>query len=129
MEISEVLLQVIEEQQPVATLIKKTKALSDKDQDVKLSYQAFCCAMLAKESGNNIQKIEYLNSYVKYINNAVSLNENCYEARLFRASIEKNLTKVVFEKHIEQDKDFLKNNVHNVQDKNLKRITEKVLSL
>lgn len=129
MELSEVLLNVIEEQHPVATLIKKTKSLGNDQQDVKLSYQAFCCAMLAKEAKNNMQKIEYINSYAKYINNALSLNENCYEARLFRVSVEKKLTNVAFEKHIDQDTDFLNRNVSNLKDENLRRITQKVLSL
>ena len=35
MELSEVLLNVIEEQHPVATLIKKTKSLGDDQEDVK----------------------------------------------------------------------------------------------
>lgn len=129
MELSEVLLNVIEEQQPVISLIKKTKSLGNEQQDIKLSYQAFCCAMLAKEATNNMQKIEYINSYAKYISDALNLNESCYEARLFRVSVEKKLTNVAFENHIDQDIDFLNKNVKNLKDENLRRITQKVLSL
>lgn len=129
MQLSEILISIIEEQHPIAALIKGTKSLGDDQQDVKLSYQAFCCAMLAKETTNNIQKIEYINSYAKYINNALSINKNCYEARLFRMSVEKKLTNVVFEKHIDQDTDFLKNNISNLKDENLRKVTQKVLSL
>lgn len=129
MELSEVLLNVIEEQRPVASLIKEIKLLGNEQQDVKLSYQAFCCAMLAKEATNNMQKIEYINSYAKYITNALNLNENCYEARLFRVSVEKKLTNVAFEKHIDQDTDFLNKNISNLKDENLIKITQKVLSL
>ena len=129
MELSEVLMNVIDGQDPITTLINKTKSLGDDQQDVKLSYQAFCCAMLAKETTNNLQKIEYINSYAKYINNALSINENCYEARLFRISVEKKLTNVAFENHIEKDASFLENNMSNLKDENLRKVTQKVLGL
>lgn len=129
MELSETLLKVIEGQNKVESLVKKIKTLSCNQQDIKLSYQAFCCAMLAREAKSNLQKVEYINSYAKYITNALNLNENCYEARLFRVSVEKKLTNVAFEKHIDQDTDFLNKNIGYLKDENLIKITQKVLSL
>ncbi|QDP85578.1 hypothetical protein FNJ88_08385 [Chryseobacterium sp. SNU WT5] len=129
MKLSQVLLNVIEEQESVKALVEKTKTISAAQNDVKFSYQAFCCALMAKDAKNNLQKIEYINSYARYMNSALELNENCYEARLFRVSVEKKLKNVNFENHISQDSDFLKCHVESLQDEHLKKVTNKVLSL
>ncbi|QDP85566.1 hypothetical protein FNJ88_08325 [Chryseobacterium sp. SNU WT5] len=129
MELSQILLHVIEEKESVKKLVEKTKTAKNTKDEVKFSYQAFCCALMAKETTNNLQKIEYINAYAKYLNSALELNTECYEARLFRVSVEKKLQNVDFKNHITQDTYFLRANVGIIKDENLKKITNKILSL
>ena len=94
----------------------------------KYAYQAFCYAMLAKDSSSILQKGKYIQQYGEFINKAIVINENCYEARLLRFIVERKLENVKFVSHQEIDKNFLFANMDLLNDDCLKHITQKTLA-
>ena len=55
------------------------------------------------------------------------MDQVCYEARLIRFIIEKNLTNVQFESHQDQDKAFLEDKLNFLDNQVLLNITAKAL--
>jgi len=112
--LSNLLTEILDQNKKVDSLINMLKNDTTIEEDKKYAYQAFCCAILARQAEKMLQKGEYIQAYYKYICNALAINENCFEARLFRFIIEKSLTKVEFVSHHEEDKQFLRATIENI---------------
>ncbi len=94
----------------------------------RYAYQAFCYAIMAKQASSIIQKGKYIMQYDEFINKAVAIKNECYEARLLRFMVEKKLEHVEFVSHQQADKEFLSKNIVLINDDCLKHITQNALA-
>ena len=118
--------KVVQSNAKIEELIETIKA-NNLPASEKYAYQAFCYAMMAKEASSMIQKGKYIKQYGEFINKAMIIENNCYEARLLRYIVEKKLENVGFISHQEIDKEFLSVNINSLNDDCLKHITQKAL--
>lgn len=73
---SEIFYNVIKEDEQFDTLIKIIKK-DDLNPSAKGAYQAFCCAMLAKNSKNYLQKGKYIKQYGLLIEKSFMADSEC----------------------------------------------------
>ncbi len=117
-------------------LVNKEKALDSLIEELKkeplnpcekYAYQAFCCAMISKNSTNYLKKVKYIKQYGVFI--ARAFNENSYsiETRLIRLMVERNLKNVEFVEHISEDLKFLKEQYNLIEDVKLKEVIYKIV--
>jgi len=118
---SEIFYGAVKKDKSIDLLIKEVKK-GDLDSSTKYAYQAFCCAILAKESTSYLQKGKYIKQYGQFITKSLENNSNSIEGRLVRLLIEQNLENVKFVSHTKEDTEFLKANVNNVEDSNIKEL-------
>lgn len=113
--------KILKEEEKIESLIEAIK-ISDLDSSIKNSYRAFCCAILAKNSANHLQKGKYIKQYGLFIAKAFELDANLIEGRLIRLIIEQKLENVKFINHTSEDLKFLKENYSSVDDEKLREI-------
>lgn len=124
-------IDVAYEEKSVSDLIK---VLTDKNianmitEDEKNAYQAFCCALLAKEAKNIMQKGQYIQEYNIFIQKSLYINYDCIVARLIRLMVETQLQDVNFTSHIDDDSHFLSENINTSSDEELIKLIIKILS-
>lgn len=118
--------KVVHSEAKIEELIETIKA-NKLPKSERYAYQAFCYAMMAKEASSMIQKGKYIQQYGEFINKAMIIENDCYEARLFRFIVEKRLENVGFISHQQMDKEFLSVNMNLMNDDCLKHITQKAL--
>lgn len=105
------------------------KNTDDKIEDgEKNAYQAFCCALLAKQAKSLMQKGQYIKEYNQFIQRSLLINPNCVISRLIRLMVEKRLENVRFVSHIEEDSLFLSGRVRTVCEEEIKRLINKTLA-
>lgn len=97
------------------------------EQSTRFAFQAFCCAMLAKEAKGLMQKAQYIKEYWEFIQQSLQINSDSIEGHLVRLMVEKQLENVNFISHIEEDSSFLLSVVDNIRDLTIKELIEKVL--
>ncbi|EGJ72494.1 hypothetical protein Bcop_2340 [Bacteroides coprosuis DSM 18011] len=114
---------------PVSVLIEILNNDTDQIQaNEKYAYQAFCCALLARnERINWLQKGQYIQEYDSYIRKSISINPESILARLIRLMVEEKLENVKFIDHIEIDRVFLHENKNLAVDVYLKELIIKTL--
>lgn len=123
--LSAVFYQVVKNKSPLEDLIKEVK--TDKNPPAqKYAYQAFCCAMLAKQSKSYLQKGKYIKQYAEFLTKSLMIDGQGIEARLIRLMIERKLENVKFTSHAEEDTVFLKDQLAGVTDENLKELIQNV---
>jgi hypothetical protein len=113
--------------EPIELLINNIKNVRS-ESSIKYAFQAFCCAVLARQSNSMLQKGKYIQQYGEFINRAIRADHICFETRLIRFLVEKNLTNVQFESHQSIDRGFLNEQLAVIEDKGLIEITSKALS-
>jgi hypothetical protein len=123
---SESFYKVIKEEKSINSLIKEIKR-NKLSPPQKFAYQAFCCAILSKNSDSYLQKGKYIKQYGLFISKSFEMDSNCIEARLIRFLIEQKLENVKFISHIVEDLRFLKEKYDSVDDDNLKEIIYKAI--
>ncbi len=89
--------------------------------------QAFCCAVLAKNSTNYLNKRKYIKQYDIFISRAFNENPYSIEARLIRFMVEQKLKNVEFVEHILEDLNFLKKQYGLIEDMRLKEVIYKIV--
>ena len=118
---TQVFYQVVKNQNSIKELIRAVKEDTAASSE-RYAYQAFCCAMLAKESKSYIQKGKYIKQYGQFISKALFIDEHCTPSRLIRLLIECKLEGVAFKSHIEEDTVFLLEQLDNITDEILKEL-------
>lgn len=113
--------------EPIELLINELKQ-QQSTSSLKYAFQAFCCAVLSRQSNSMLQKGKYIQQYAEFINKAIVMDELCFETRLIRFLIEKNLTNVQFENHQSVDKKFLSLKISVIENLALVEIASKALS-
>ncbi len=93
----------------------------------KYAYQAFCCAILSKNSTGYLEKGKFIKQYGSFISKSLEIEPNLIEARLIRYLIESNLENVQFTDHRGEDLEFLKDNGTGISDPYLKEIIHTVI--
>ncbi len=84
-------------------------------------YHGAALALKASYSWNPISKMSYFNKGRKIIDEAIQAEPNNIELRMIRSSIQTNVPKILgYHKNIEEDRDFILNNVENVATVELK---------
>lgn len=129
--LSNIFLEVAQKRMPVSKLIEgllDIEGYEQLDQSTRLAYQAFCCALLAKEDRKLMQKAQYVNEYWEFIHQALLIDGNSTIGHLIRLMVEKQLDNVNFESHIQADLAFMMNVVNDIQDTALKELIEKVIT-
>lgn len=97
--IQSVFYQVANETKPVSFFIDiLTKEEWEIPQDEKSAYQAFCCALLARNEKKLMQKGQYIKEYDLFIQKSFSINPDCIVGRLIRMMVEKKLEIVLIYK-------------------------------
>ncbi len=124
--ISELFYNVVKNKEKIAPLIEEIKN-NNLDPSIKYAYQAFCCAMLAKNSDSYLQKGKYIKQYGLFITKSFEADSNCIEARLVRLLIEQKLENVKFINHTSEDSEFLTKNYESIEDDKLKEIISIVI--
>ncbi len=124
---SEIFYNVIKKEEQVDALIKVIKK-DDLNPSAKGAYQAFCCAMLAKNSKNYVQKGKYIKQYGLLIAKAFMADPKCIEARIVRLLIEQKMENVKFVNHTAEDLKFLIENYNSVEDIKLKEIISNLIN-
>jgi len=117
----EIFYKVIQRERTIEDLITQVKKDKSLHAD-RYAFQAFCCAMLAKESKSYLQKGKYIKQYASFITKALTIDSDCTIARLIRYMIESKLEQVQFTSHKEEDLEFLKEAAHTAEDQNLKQL-------
>lgn len=123
-------LEVAHDKKPVPDLIN---ALTDKNvadnigEDERNAYQAFCCALLAKQVKNIMQKGQYIQEYALFIQKSLFVNPDCIISRLIRLMVEKQLQNVNFTNHINEDSQFISERTNTLTDEGLKELINEIL--
>ena len=91
-----------------------------------LAYQAYCCALMARDAKSRLQQIQYVKEYNALIQHSLYLDSQGISARLVRFLIEKNLKNVIFVSHADEDRQFLTE--HAADDKDMEELIEKILA-
>lgn len=91
-----------------------------------LAYQAYCCALMARDAKSRLQQIQYVKEYNTLIQHSLYLDSQGISARLVRFLIEKNLKNVIFVSHADEDRQFLTE--HAADDKDMEELIEKILA-
>lgn len=91
-----------------------------------LAYQAYCCALMARDAKSRLQQIQYVKEYNTLIQHSLYLDSQGLSARLVRFLIEKNLKNVIFVSHADEDRQFLTE--HAADDKDMEELIEKILA-
>ncbi len=113
---------------PVSILIEILNNDTDQIQtSEKYAYQAFCCALLARNEKKWLQKGQYIKEYDSYIRKSISINPESILARLIRLMVEEKLENVKFTDHIDIDRVFLHENKDLAVDIYLKELIIKTL--
>jgi hypothetical protein len=94
----------------------------------KYAYQAFCCALLAKQANALLQKGKYIKEYAAFMQKALLIDINCIEARLIRLMVEKKLENVSFTSFAQEDILFLSNQLPSVEDNYIRELILKAIS-
>mgnify|MGYP005788177273 CR=1 FL=1 len=97
------------------------------EQSRRFAFQAFCCAILAKEAKGLMQKAQYIREYWEFIQQSLQISPESVEGHLVRLMVEKQLENVNFVSHVQEDSNFLLGIVSNIQDIAIKELIEKVL--
>ncbi len=88
-------------------------------------YHGAALALKASYSWNPISKMSYFNKAKKTIDAAIQSEPKNIELRMIRSSIQSNVPKILgYHKNIEEDRDFILNNVKNVATTELKEYIE-----
>lgn len=97
-----------------------------RDKKEILAYQAYCCALMARDAKSRLQQIQYVKEYNTLIQHSLYLDSQGISARLVRFLIEKNLKNVIFVSHADEDRQFLTE--HAADDKDMEELIEKILA-
>ena len=125
--ISELFYKVIKEEKSINSLIQEIKK-GKLNLSQKYAYQAFCCAVLSKNSSSYLQKGKYIKQYGLFISKSIEIDSNCVEARLIRFLIEKKLKNVKFIDHTSEDLKFLNQIFKSIEDVNIREIVLNIIS-
>lgn len=100
-------------------------AYSEDKSAVKQGYLGVALAVSASFSKNIFTKIGDFNKGKKMIDQAIEVDGKNIELRLIRLSIQANAPKIAgYYRNIDEDKDFIKKNLSNVNDQNLKQFIQ-----
>ena len=100
-------------------------AYSENKSAVKQGYLGVALAVSASFSKNIFTKIGDFNKGKKMIDQAIEVDDKNIELRLIRLSIQANAPKIAgYYRNIDEDKDFIKKNLSNVNDPNLKQFIQ-----
>ena len=92
-----------------------TKKALQKEDPIYKGYHGAALALKAAFSWNPISKLSYFNKGKKLIDESIELDPNNIELRMIRLSIQSNTPKIVgYYKNIEEDRDFIRDNIDNV---------------
>ncbi|GAA4271944.1 hypothetical protein U6A24_10565 [Aquimarina gracilis] len=92
---------------------------------IYLGYYGAALALKASYSWNPISKMSYFNKARKTIDAAIQAEPDNIELRMIRSSIQTNVPKILgYHKNIEEDRDFILNNLENVDTTALKEYIE-----
>lgn len=102
-----------------------TKEALQNEEPIYQGYHGAALALKASYSWNPISKMSYFNKAKKTIDAAIQLESDNIELRMIRLSIQSNVPKILgYHKNIEEDKDFILNNLENVATTELKEYIE-----
>ncbi len=102
-----------------------TKEALQNEEAIYQGYHGAALALKASYSWNPISKMSYFNKAKKTIDAAIQLESDNIELRMIRLSIQSNVPKILgYHKNIEEDKDFILNNLENVATTELKEYIE-----
>ncbi|TDS13022.1 hypothetical protein [Sphingobacterium paludis] len=93
------------------------------DSPVELGYEAAYHMFMAKHTGNPIKKMSYFKDGKKMLEKQIASNPNNVELRYIRLCIQYYIPSYMgYRDNIEEDKDFLMNNLYKLQDKEAKEL-------
>lgn len=93
------------------------------------AYHGAALALKASFSWNPFSKISYFNKAKKMIEEAILSEPNNIELRMIRLSIQANTPKIAdYYKNLEEDKDYIFDNIDKVDDKELKLYIENFIA-
>lgn len=105
------------------------KDLSSSQHGVNLAYLGAFQTMWANHTINPYTKLETFNKGKKNIEKAVKSSPQNLEIRFIRLSIQKNSPSFLgYNKNIEEDKTFIKNNLNTIQSTTLKNLCVKIIN-
>ena len=91
-------------------------------------YAAGFQMLMAKHTSNPFKKMRYFNGGKDLLEQQIADNRNNTELRFIRLCIQYHLPKYVgYKRDIEEDKDFLVNNLYKIKDKEVKSLLFKYL--
>lgn len=74
----------------------------------RLSFQAFCCALLADKTKDILQIKQYFKEVCEYLNQSLSIDNEGYTPHLVRLMIESHMHDAQFIDHRPEDSHFIK---------------------
>ncbi|GHE34679.1 hypothetical protein GCM10017764_17280 [Sphingobacterium griseoflavum] len=93
------------------------------DSPVERGYEAAYHMFMAKHSGNPLKKMSYFKDGKKMLDKEISANPNNVELRYIRLLIQFYTPSYLgYRGNIEEDKDFLMNNLYKIKDREAKQI-------
>ncbi|WDF70619.1 hypothetical protein PQ465_09640 [Sphingobacterium oryzagri] len=93
------------------------------DSPVERGYEAAYYMFMAKHSGNPLKKMSYFKDGKKMLDKEIAANPNNVELRYIRLLIQYYTPSYLgYRGNIEEDKDFLMNNLYKINDKEAKQI-------
>jgi hypothetical protein len=93
------------------------------------AYHGAALALKASFSWNPFSKISYFNKAKKMIDEAILSEPDNIELRMIRLSIQTNTPKIAdYYKNLEEDKDYIFDNIDKVDDKDLKLYIENFIA-
>ncbi|WP_108808756.1 hypothetical protein [Aquimarina spinulae] len=93
------------------------------------AYHGAALALKASFSWNPFSKISYFNKAKKMIDEAILSEPNNIELRMIRLSIQTNTPKIAdYYKNLEEDKDYIFDNIDKVDDEELKLYVENFIA-
>ncbi len=104
---------------------KLTKKALDNKEAIYQGYHGAALALKASFSWNPVSKLSYFNKGKKMIDDAIKLDLDNIELRMIRLSIQSNVPKIIgYYKNIEEDKNFILENVEKITSSELKEYIE-----
>ncbi|KGE12774.1 hypothetical protein [Sphingobacterium deserti] len=93
------------------------------DSPVELGYEAAYHMFMARHTGNPIKKMSYFKDGKKMLEKQIANNPNNVELRYIRLCIQYYIPSYLgYRDNIEEDKDFLMNNLYKLNDKEAKEL-------
>ena len=100
---------------------EKLASVEDNNSTLIYGYQGCFYFLKSKFVHNPHKKFSYFNKGKKLLEAAIKQDPKSVELRFLRYSIQKNLPKFLLYNNLEKDRDFLNDNIKNINNQDVKR--------